>query len=285
MKIIRKGFTLIELLVVIAIIAILAAILFPVFAQARESARQTSCLSNTKQVGLGLLQYVQDYDEQFPLFRYPNTNSNANQPDTPWGPWKNANIGWDKAIQPYVKNTQIFRCPSNDTGVWPNACDDGSRCDDSKATGANDYAMNGHLNKVDGGASSSQAVMRFPATTILLAEVSKANSTGETTSEVRWIEWGYNGGHARQLNGDNNADTGWDFNTYGTQVDTLCKQGTGSAWGQSVRLRGHKGGSNYAFGDGHSKWYNGNATCVIWDHTPVGGVPRNESGSTLTYIP
>src|SRR5690349_4121179 len=76
---IEKGFTLIELLVVIAIIAILAAILFPVFAQAREKARQTTCLSNTKQMGLGLMMYAQDYDETMtPAYYYGNPNAGGN---------------------------------------------------------------------------------------------------------------------------------------------------------------------------------------------------------------
>lgn len=88
-----RGFTLIELLVVIAIIAILAAILFPVFARAREKARQASCASNEKQIGLGLLMYAQDYDERF---------MNVRQ-----GPG-----GWNALIQPYVKNWQVFVCPS-----------------------------------------------------------------------------------------------------------------------------------------------------------------------------
>src|SRR5437763_7624506 len=95
----RRGFTLIELLVVIAIIAILAAILFPVFAQARESARTSSCLSNTKQIDLGILQYVQDYDERFPIFVYP-LNSGG-KPDSPWGPWHSNYSGWTTQIYPY----------------------------------------------------------------------------------------------------------------------------------------------------------------------------------------
>jgi prepilin-type processing-associated H-X9-DG protein len=99
-------------LVVIAIIAILAAILFPVFAKAREKARQTSCLSNTKQIGLGFLQYAQDYDERLPGGNVAGT-----------GPWYNA-------IEPYLKNTQILRCPSKNGnypgyGVpWPNVMND-----------------------------------------------------------------------------------------------------------------------------------------------------------------
>ncbi len=92
------AFTLIELLVVIAIIAILAAILFPVFAQAREKARQTACLSNMKQIALGIVQYTQDYDELLP----PSRN-NSMGVVTPWH--------W--LIQPYVKNLQVFKCPSN----------------------------------------------------------------------------------------------------------------------------------------------------------------------------
>lgn len=95
----RNGFTLIELLVVIAIIAILAAILFPVFAQAREKARQTTCVSNLKQIGTALMMYVQDYDERYPIFSFANCLPGYD-------------AIWTNEILPYTKNTQIFVCPS-----------------------------------------------------------------------------------------------------------------------------------------------------------------------------
>ncbi|MGD9519567.1 MAG: DUF1559 domain-containing protein [Armatimonadota bacterium] len=95
----KRGFTLIELLVVIAIIAILAAILFPVFAKAREKARQASCTSNVKQISLGMLMYVQDYDERFMNGHYSFLQLNGT-------------LFWFERILPYVKNTQIFLCPS-----------------------------------------------------------------------------------------------------------------------------------------------------------------------------
>ncbi len=95
-----SGFTLIELLVVIAIIAILAAILFPVFAQAREKARAVSCLSNAKQLGLAVLMYAQDNDETYPMGC-----------DDTW--WQG---GWAMTTQPYIKNLNILRCPSDARG-------------------------------------------------------------------------------------------------------------------------------------------------------------------------
>lgn len=100
-----KGFTLIELLVVIAIIAILAAILFPVFGRARENARRSSCQSNLKQIGLGILQYTQDYDEKYPgcFINEPKfgTDALANR------------VSYAQMIYPYVKSSQIFVCPSD----------------------------------------------------------------------------------------------------------------------------------------------------------------------------
>ena len=94
----RKGFTLIELLVVIAIIAILAAILFPVFAQAREKARQTQCASNLRQLGLGAMMYAQDYDQRYVPW---------------WGDGVSKGRGWSSILMPYVKNEQLFACPSD----------------------------------------------------------------------------------------------------------------------------------------------------------------------------
>ncbi|MEJ5296245.1 MAG: prepilin-type N-terminal cleavage/methylation domain-containing protein [Fimbriimonadales bacterium] len=98
----QRGFTLIELLVVIAIIAILAAILFPVFAQAREKARQTQCVNNMKQIALGVLQYVQDYDERFPFSIYLTVQNNQPCIFTLYN-----------AMFPYIKNVDIVLCPSD----------------------------------------------------------------------------------------------------------------------------------------------------------------------------
>lgn len=97
----RKGFTLIELLVVIAIIALLAAILFPVFGRARESARRSSCQSNLKQIGLGVIQYTQDFDERYFL---PVIDLGS---DT---------VSWPTLVQPYTKSSQVFLCPSGEKG-------------------------------------------------------------------------------------------------------------------------------------------------------------------------
>jgi len=120
MKKFNKGFTLIELLVVIAIIAILAAILFPVFARARESARRSSCLSNLKQLGLGMMMYSQDYDEKLPR-RYnsnmgPGTGGACPSSYTQCV-WVIDAPGYRMLLDPYLKNQQITICPSRQSGA------------------------------------------------------------------------------------------------------------------------------------------------------------------------
>lgn len=105
-----RGFTLIELLVVIAVIAILAAILFPVFAQAREKARELTCISNCRQIGLTVRMYVQDYDETFPIFHAYNTQPAAGV---------DGHKGLELELLPYSKNRDIFKCPDDSGGPVP----------------------------------------------------------------------------------------------------------------------------------------------------------------------
>jgi prepilin-type N-terminal cleavage/methylation domain-containing protein/prepilin-type processing-associated H-X9-DG protein len=143
----RRGFTLIELLVVIAIIAILAAILFPVFGRARENARRASCQSNLKQIALGIKQYVQDYDERFPL-------DGSGTGDT---------IGWAYIIQPYVKSEQIFQCPS-DTVAPPSGADLATR---AATAGFTDYWYNGNLVTASGATGINEAQLTNSANTVL----------------------------------------------------------------------------------------------------------------------
>jgi prepilin-type N-terminal cleavage/methylation domain-containing protein len=161
----RTGFTLIELLVVIAIIAILAAILFPVFAQAREKARQTTCLSNEKEIGLGVIMYVQDYDEHFPVEREPNTYN----PPGPFG------ITWRTTIQPYIKNTQLMYCPDDASNVqWSEGYQDGITYGCASDGSVNEkgnhisYAYNGYL--FDNSQGVRLSTLQSPASEILTLE-------------------------------------------------------------------------------------------------------------------
>ena len=125
-----RGFTLIELLVVIAIIAILAAILFPVFARARAAARKISGLSNLKQIALGTLMYVQDYDERYPYYNWgqmvclevanTGTAGQLSASDPRFAAYSNA--AWNNAVQPYVKNAQLFQDPGDRAQWQPGYC-------------------------------------------------------------------------------------------------------------------------------------------------------------------
>jgi prepilin-type N-terminal cleavage/methylation domain-containing protein/prepilin-type processing-associated H-X9-DG protein len=127
------GFTLIELLVVIAIIAILAAILFPVFAQARERARQTTCISNMKQIGLALMMYIQDYDEV--ILPWIISTGEVPQPNSPDPYLRRADYKlWTQLVQPYLKNTQVLYCPSfNEATLVENGSD--PSCDGASFAG------------------------------------------------------------------------------------------------------------------------------------------------------
>jgi prepilin-type N-terminal cleavage/methylation domain-containing protein/prepilin-type processing-associated H-X9-DG protein len=155
----NKGFTLIELLVVIAIIAILASILFPVFARARENARRSSCQSNLKQIALGIAQYTQDYDEKFPM-RYSSVLLAAAPADQVYA------SGWAAVIQPYVKSTQLFQCPSEPTGP-----DAGFNAGDA----VNDYGYNLSLGNIN--TSTSLAALNFPSVTIMNFDFYARNAT------------------------------------------------------------------------------------------------------------
>jgi len=136
---IRVAFTLIELLVVIAIIAILAAILFPVFARARENARRSSCQSNEKQIGIAVLQYLQDYDEHY-MVQHEDTVTPANS------------YLWYVPLQPYIKSNQVFVCPSVTDS--PN-----------RTTTPSDYLLNGLFSR-----GVSQAAIQDTAVQIMAGE-------------------------------------------------------------------------------------------------------------------
>lgn len=147
----RTGFTLIELLVVIAIIAILAAILFPAFARARENARRASCQSNAKQIGLGMLQYSQDYDEKYvPMY---TTNPDAY---------------WPSKLNPYIKSTQLFNCPSSSDTPYNNI--------DlfSPHYGLNVWLFEATNNGTDSNKGRALSSIAQPASTVMIAD-SKAS--------------------------------------------------------------------------------------------------------------
>lgn len=189
----RTAFTLIELLVVIAIIAILAAILFPAFARARENARRASCLSNTKQIGLAVLQYSQDYDEKLP----PGYSGNSAQP-----------LWWYEILTPYLKSTQIYYCPSDSNS---NSTATLSVVNVSYGWNFQPLTQQACTPSGWGCGGVSLARIQNTAETILLGDRSNAGADG-------------------------NLFIHWSNSTYFPEAR-------------------HLEGANFAFADGHSKWF------------------------------
>jgi prepilin-type N-terminal cleavage/methylation domain-containing protein/prepilin-type processing-associated H-X9-DG protein len=247
----KKAFTLIELLVVIAIIAILAAILFPVFAQARAKARQAACLSNTKQMGLGAMMYAQDYDEIMPETGWQGPCSPAGDaPQTASDNFFSGVYAFPLAVMPYQKNYGILVCPSDpDKGGWGKT---GSLCYENQLLLANvpgayvgmrsvasamtkvlplSYAGNYFLSSaystpastgIAGGKMRPMASYAAPANLIYIADVGSAQLAAGGSFAGWYIAPGYG----------------------------VVGNGTGR-WEKGQR---HSGGRNWTFCDGHAKW-------------------------------
>ncbi|HLK61483.1 MAG TPA: DUF1559 domain-containing protein [Chthonomonadaceae bacterium] len=236
----RFAFTLIELLVVIAIIAILAAILFPVFAQAREKARQASCLSNMKQIGLASNMYLQDYDEAFPLIDwnfYPQIHT------LPDGRQFNGYVWWPLVFYPYIKNEGVYVCPS-DPNSKLNWFDDGSNplWDDWGKPIPMSYIANAET--YDGNGLLTLAGVSFPSDTYWIADGDGNIPFGfygspEPDPGVYQLGW-FN---RMRLSNDcpaiqyNNGESM--LAPTGTPVDPCLR---------------HLGGNEMVFMDGHARW-------------------------------
>ena len=256
-----SAFTLIELLVVIAISAILAAILFPVFAQAREKARQASCLSNTKQLGLAVYQYYQDYDEVG-----PNGNYLYGSPG-----------GWAGQLVPYIKSSGVFHCPSDTS-------------EGLKADTPSSYAMNSNLSAGGSGNATGNvyyplgnpvgtpglsfafpmADLKSPAKTVMLFEVEGSRNIDVTQYYEGPYDKNYNGSPAGNgaLQGYSPTGGGTTKQCPPANANETLKYATGWMGGRDPNTFNmacfytgkegrHSGGSNFLMADTHAKWFRG----------------------------
>ena len=253
------GFTLIELLVVIAIIAILAAILFPVFAKARENARRASCQSNMKQFGLGFLQYAQDNDET--LF-------------TAGGSGSTRSTGWAARMYPYVKSAQVYSCPSDRTTIDPSGPPGAQLLTPPYVPVSYGYNLNlgfistGGINgRLPAFTSTAKTVMVFETSGTPGAPTSAPNFLGDWDGSITQSVAG--NGLQNRLFGSSGGGRGW----YATGIlggravasanlvppkfpVTVSTLGVGGFDAPAGR---HMEGANYLMADGHVKWYRGTA--------------------------
>jgi len=236
------GFTLIELLVVIAIIAILAAILFPVFAKAREKARQSSCTNNMKQLGIAFTTYSNDWDERYPSSWIDKKETGAA-----------LNISaWDHQIHGNVKSEGVYKCPSNSVRRFSvhQTVPKGQKKTRIVSYGLNDIFVVRSTGRVESASepkdrtktqvkASSQAAVQDPAGTILLAEMKGFNKANLNKAPA---------------NGTGIASSAEIHPWYhiGTKNDDLNEDKWDTGWGVARDI--HSGGSNYLYADNHVKW-------------------------------
>jgi len=250
----RRAFTLVELLVVIAIIALLAAILFPVFGRARENARRAGCQSNLKQIGLALIQYEQDNDEGLPV---PSTNGNS------WG------VGWAGMLYSYTKSDQVFTCPDSQDQPFV-------QTSPNPAVYPCNYPINANLvlSSYDGHELNSTMNGRIVALANPSVTVALTESEGTYANlSLQYEDTGHPSDRyvSPTTVGDNLY--GEDLNQSGCngapcaletgQIQNVANWSTTTVMQNSADPNGfpvqgwHFGGCNYLLADGHVKWYQG----------------------------
>jgi len=265
---VKKAFTLIELLVVIAIIAILAAILFPVFAQAKAAAKKIVCISNIKEIGLGLVLYGNDNDGIQPLLRECG-GTNFNPCVT-----GDITLGWVDFTAPYVKNMGVFKCPSDTSPIIPvppgtpplttATPTQGYVYGDSRLDlgGQNRVSYGRNLNLANQIYTSTESTVEFPSTTISIFDFAPNSGGGDAGGPLHDI--GYEQRAApyniirdpgvQPIGPNCNVDTTVGYNSSQTYFMHLTPdQQTEELHGYSSER--HNGGANYGFFDTHAKWY------------------------------
>jgi prepilin-type N-terminal cleavage/methylation domain-containing protein/prepilin-type processing-associated H-X9-DG protein len=283
----KKGFTLIELLVVIAIIAILAAILFPVFAQAREKARAITCVSNEKQMGLAFVQYIQDNDELFPFLQYYDVTDTI--------PYD-----WTDALYPYIKNgamtnnvgTTVFN-HNGEGGIWS--------CPSYPIPLENEYGVNWEICRDGSGTYGvkdahdpiievNDASINTPSDTMLVAEHGNAataagspptdyNTMYIQPEETQWQTTALPISDGQSQGVDNHLELQFDFDCGSTSTAANCGTGWGDCPGDMPRSR-HTNECNILFVDGHVKPVR-HGQISWWNNVYIQGVYESLDGAVV----